>query len=414
MHSSSALKEDIVAMLGGKVNFYRVSDSLHDIIETVFSQSRLPGNADALILIKPNLNNDLIGLTGNSTDLRVLSRVVLELQKRGYYNIVVADGPNLGIARTGADVLRRLGVTNLCKALGVRSVDTNKMKSVRCDLGNNLKTEIAHIYFQADFFINIPSIKTHAETLLSCCMKNYIGINAQQCKRQMHKQLAGSIVALNRLLPADLNLVDGLIAMEGNGPGNGIPRRLDWIVSGENSALTDAVIARLLGLDPLREIPYLRESLRQGLILKEEVPQIYGISPLVHIIKPDPIKLVTRVFGHRLLGCVRDAIRPVFDNKTVRPLLYRQGIVQDLYDPAEAQVRYEFADNNGCSNCLQCIPYCPIELSLEVFLDKAKGCIQCGYCFWICNSNKIRMVGDKGYLFKHIERYKSYVEKLIS
>jgi hypothetical protein len=85
----------------------------------------LPQAMDARIVIKPNLNNDLVALTGNCVDLRVLGALIRGLKRRGYTDITVADGSNVGIDRRGIDSFARLRVDRFCEQLGVRLVNVN-------------------------------------------------------------------------------------------------------------------------------------------------------------------------------------------------------------------------------------------------------------------------------------------------
>jgi len=109
----------------------------------------LPASLSATILIKPNLNNDLTALTGNSTDLRVLAALMRALQARGYTDITIADGPNIGVYRKGIDVFGRLGVRALAKHLGVQLVDLNHAPSVEVELVTS-SVRVAEICLQAD------------------------------------------------------------------------------------------------------------------------------------------------------------------------------------------------------------------------------------------------------------------------
>jgi hypothetical protein len=83
-------------------------------------EHRLPVDRAARVVIKPNLNNDLVALTGNSVDLRVLDALLTELRARGYTDLTVADGSNVGVERRGINTLERLRVRPLCDRHGVR------------------------------------------------------------------------------------------------------------------------------------------------------------------------------------------------------------------------------------------------------------------------------------------------------
>lgn len=387
--------------------------SLSETLECIISKTALPDDRHAHLLLKPNLNNDLIGLTGNSTDLRVLRSVISSLQQRGYRNLTVADGPNLGIARTGADVMKRLGVRRLCRNLGVECSDINGGDFTQVTLNNKITIRIAKEFLNADCVINLPTVKTHAEVMFSCCMKNLIGMVVGTCKRRVHRDLVGSIVALNQITPISLNIVDGLIAMEGDGPGDGVPRQMNWILSGQDPFLTDAVIARLIGLGPFEEVPYLREAFEQGLVGKDDAVHISHMAPRLTILRPKRRKWTSCILGHWSLGWFRDVVRPLFDNQVVRPFLHCHGVVQDIYEAEEADVKFEFVESISCGDCSLCSDYCPMGLKHEDILDESKGCIQCGYCYWVCGTGKIRILGQKGYLSRHIERYKALIENAV-
>jgi uncharacterized protein (DUF362 family)/ferredoxin len=364
------------------------------------------------IVLKPNFNNDLNGLTGNSTDLRVLSAMIRVLKDYGFDHIVVADCPNLGIARTGANVLGRLGVAELCQYLGIRCEDANGDRGMEVVLENGIRTRIAGIFMNAENIICMPTIKTHAEAVLSCCLKNFIGVNIRNSKRELHRDLVGSIVAINKVLAVKFYVVDGLIAMEGDGPGDGIPRRLDWMLLADNPYLIDSVVARLIGLDPFVDVPYLDRAKRQGLIGQAESVAIMDIQPKANLLRAKPAGRMAKVAGHRSLGWLRDLVRPVFDNRVIRPFLKRHGFTQDIFEKDEANIRYLRADMSACNECSLCTDYCPIGLDSDRLLKRENGCIACGYCYWVCR-NRILVQGEAGYLARHIDRYKALVENAV-
>ena len=200
--------------------------SLRDIAPTVSKMLEyiaLPAESASTILVKPNLNNDLCALTGNSTDLRLVVAVIEALHERGYSDIVVADGPNIGTYRKGIDILERLGVRALCARFGIECVDLNYAPTAEIDLATG-PVRVARICLGADFFVNLPKLKTHAEAGMSLALKSLIGCVSATDKRLVHADLSANIVALNEAIHPDLIIADALIAMEGNGPGDGTPR----------------------------------------------------------------------------------------------------------------------------------------------------------------------------------------------
>ena len=126
----------------------------------------LPKDLATAIVIKPNLNNDLVALSGNCTDLRVLDALCGNLRRRGYTDITVADGSNVGIARRGISTFRRLRVDSLKVRYGVRTVDLNTDTGTPVVLHNDAHPEVANTILNADFLISVPKVKTHAEAQL--------------------------------------------------------------------------------------------------------------------------------------------------------------------------------------------------------------------------------------------------------
>ena len=68
----------------------------------------------------------------------------------------------------------------------------------------------------------------------------------------MHKHLDPLLASLHRILSPRLAIMDGIIGMEGRGPANGKPRRLDVILASRDSVALDATGMRLIGLEPSR------------------------------------------------------------------------------------------------------------------------------------------------------------------
>lgn len=225
-----------------------------DRLLTAF-EDRLPAT-DARILIKPNLNNDLVALVGNSSDLRVLAALLEGLLNRGYRDLVVADGSNVGVHRRGIDTQARLRVDRLVERYGVALMDLNEDTGVPVPLRAGGRPSVSQAVLEADFLITLPKVKTHAEAGLSCALKNQVGVCVGQDKREMHRDLGLNIVAINQAVQPDLVLVDGLVGMEGNGPGDGDPFRLGVLAMSDDSFLNDLAICRVVGM-PWRSVPYL-------------------------------------------------------------------------------------------------------------------------------------------------------------
>jgi ferredoxin len=242
---------------------------------------------------------------------------------------------------------------------------------------------------------------------MSAAVKNLMGCVVGTDTRLMHGDLAANLVRLNELITPDWTLVDGLVGMEGNGPGDGIPKRLNMLLSATDSFLLDLLIARMIGLNR-ENIPYLTIAHRMGHISDADMILVDGVEPLVEFEPPPRRGLVTRVLDHSLLGGVRDLSRPIHSSEAMRESLYRLGIIQDVYRQTDARIEQLVFNREKCDECGRCLTICPMQLPITSsdfgFLE-SPACLGCVYCVLICPHEAISIRGELGYLEDHLARY---------
>ena len=134
-----------------------------------------PRSKRSKVLLKPNLNANMNALSGNTTDLRLIAAVVEALKERGYQNITIGEGTNSGYYRNNISVISRLKVDELAKYYGVKVVDLNYSEPAYIDFEKGIKVGVAKECLEADFFINMPKLKTHFVVGMSVCLKNLMG-----------------------------------------------------------------------------------------------------------------------------------------------------------------------------------------------------------------------------------------------
>jgi uncharacterized protein (DUF362 family)/ferredoxin len=384
----------------------REQGQIRESVGSMLATVDLPGQSGATIVLKPNFNNDLSALTGNSTDLRVLVALIQSLQERGYTNLTLADGPNIGVYRKEVDVFGRLGIRALARHYAVHLVDLNHAPSLEVEVSTG-PVHVAELCLQADCLISVPKIKTHAEAGMSAAVKNLMGCVVGLDKRLMHRDLPANLVRLNEIVKPGWVLVDGLIGMEGNGPGDGSPRRLDMLVSGANPFLLDLLIAQLVGLDRI-SIPYLSLAHQRGHLSDADIALTDGIDPLARFEPPPARGRATRLLEHRMLAVARDVTRPVHSSEAARRLLYRVGVIQDVYRQADARIDVLTLKPQLCDQCGRCLDFCPLGLPITDpgfdFLNSPE-CVGCLYCAFVCPRAAIAIEGELGYLEEHLDRY---------
>ena len=72
------------------------------------------------------------------------------------------------------------------------------------------------------------------------------------------------IYDLTKVRVPDLCLIDGVIAHEGAGPVDGLPKPLGLFIGGTDPVATDHACARIMGVNP-RQVPHLRLAMKNGL-----------------------------------------------------------------------------------------------------------------------------------------------------
>ncbi|MBI5421921.1 DUF362 domain-containing protein [Candidatus Peregrinibacteria bacterium] len=377
-------------------------------------EHKLPADRDTPIVIKPNLNNDLVALTGNCVDLRVLSGICAGLRDRGYRDITLCDGSNVGIARRGISTFRRLRVEKLQELYGIKIVDLNHDEGRQIVLHRDAHPQIAKTVLDAGFLISVPKIKTHCEAQLSCAMKNWVGIARGQDKRHMHYDLGRNIFAINEVVMPDLVIVDGIVGMEGNGPGDGEPFRFGQLIISDNAFLNDFVVARLIDL-PWTMIPYLVHAMEAGHMTPALQQDIELNVPVIRAIKraPERTKLA-ELAEARSLEWLKRTVRPIVQKPEVTEIAYKLKIVQDVYFLEDDTLKLVGRKAGSCGECNRCEEFCPTGLTREEIGVKTEmpDCVQCLYCWWVCPKEALTLEGKPEFMQRQIDRYKAKIHHL--
>lgn len=376
----------------------------------------LPASKDSLILLKPNLNSYMNALTGNTTDLRILAVLIEYLQERGYRRILIGEGTSSGFYRTGIDVMGRLMVRALARKYQVETLDFNQAPYQEISFEGGVKARVARICLEADLFINLPKLKTHFETGLSACLKNMMGcLVGLPEKQKTHRSLGKNILNLNRHLKPHLHIVDGLVAMEGNGPSAGTPVGLGVIVLGTDPYLVDLACARLAQMD-FRKVRYLKEAQRQGLLRQEHHALAKALPLNGHSRKfrePQVNPFVALVNHPRWQHyIVRVRLLPFFDRLFATSwggrFLEATGLRQDVFMIQDAHCQGLKARAEACAPCQErlCLDFCPAGLTEPAAIgDEVAGCFHCLYCYLVCPQRAIEFQGELGFLKVQLERY---------
>jgi len=199
-----------------------------------------------LVVIKPNvcypknIENMII------TDPRMLETVINMVKQRTKNVLIVESDERSGTAEKRVIGTGVMDVIKKCDAeflnLSQDEVEEHKVAG--------LTIQIPKTVLRANYFINLPKVKTNSFVMLSIAMKNMFGIIASKRKSQFHSKLADVLVYVNQAVQQHLIVADGIVAMEGLGPIHGSRVDLGLIISGKNPVTVDAACCHLMGFNP--------------------------------------------------------------------------------------------------------------------------------------------------------------------
>ena len=229
------------------------------------SSSSMPsGNSrpDMRIGIKPNLVTPTPASFGATTHPEIVAGIVEYLQERGYRDITIAEGAWVG-DRT-SEAFDCCGYQSLADEYGVRLLDTQKDGSFSADCAG-MYLKISRCVRDIDFLINVPVLKGHCQTKITCALKNMKGLIPNSEKRRFHTLgLHRPIAHLNTAIRQDFIVVDHICG-DLNFEEGGSPVTRNCIMAALDPVLTDAYVCSLLGY-AVGDVPYvsLAESLGTG------------------------------------------------------------------------------------------------------------------------------------------------------
>ncbi len=205
---------------------------------------------DAAVVLKPNLCTAVTEKVVESNTHPELVAAVCEVLLTRTKNICIGESD--GLRQTAEEAFEASGYGKIARTLGVQLVNFSQLPwtKVRCEPAGEI--ELPRLLLEADVFITLPVLKTHALTYFTGALKNQWGCLPQYDRILFHKHLDPLLATLHRVLRPQLSVMDGIVGMEGRGPANGKPRRMDVILASRDGVALDATAMRLVGLEPQR------------------------------------------------------------------------------------------------------------------------------------------------------------------
>jgi len=220
---------------------------------------------DKPVLIKVNFITTKTWETGATTDPIIVEALIQELGKANGRLFVVESDATVTRADRAAEAT---GMLELCNSYGVQFINLSRVeervtvKVPDCEILDNIA--VPRILLDS-YIVSAAKMKTHGDTTVTLGLKNMFGLLPDRFKGKYHiKGIDKVIVDINSVLRPSLVIIDGFVAMEGQGPVSGDPVRMDLVVAGEDAVATDATAARVMGFDP-NMIYHIRRCYEKGL-----------------------------------------------------------------------------------------------------------------------------------------------------
>lgn len=239
-----AIKEPAVSIVKIK---YDLDKSME---EALYLINDLEVDASSKIMIKPNMTTAAYPYLAITTNPKTVSTLIKYLIKKGAKkeNIVIAGQ---SVYAPIEDTLKKTGFGVLCKSYGIHFVDIAKSEFVEKEF-EGLKVKVTKQIFDNDVIINIPVLKTHLLFGISAALENMSRLIApddlmkmEQLAKERKIDLNEMIAKLHKILPKYITIGDGTIGMEGNGPLNGTPAFLNYLLASKDPVAHDTVFQEL-------------------------------------------------------------------------------------------------------------------------------------------------------------------------
>jgi uncharacterized protein (DUF362 family)/Pyruvate/2-oxoacid:ferredoxin oxidoreductase delta subunit len=348
-------------------------DEIFKQIEWLYSAANGPDPMGKKVLLKPNILSDDDPVKAITTHPAVVEAVIKYLQSKGA-TVFVGDSPTFD---TGKFTGEKSGIRQVVRNCGATWVRFNNSAITR--RVGTAAIKITAVVTMVDLIISLPKLKNHELMFFTGAMKNIFGLVPAFNKAIQHMnytdkyKLGKFLVDLEEVIKPHFHIMDGIIAMEGPGPGNGFPKKVNVLLASVNPLALDIIASRIVGYDPL-EIPTNKIALERGRLLKniDEII-VKGTDPETIVIK-DFKRINTGGATNIVLKYIKKKI-PILKRFDKRPVF----------------------DRNHCVSCAKCINICPVSIlcfdkkNKNSILFDDKKCIRCFCCQEVCRERAIEV-----------------------
>ncbi len=275
---------------------------------------------------------------------------------------------------------RKTGFLEVAEEFGIKLADFKNGREVHHEKGvQNKKFMVANGALDCDGIISLPKLKTHGLERVTGCIKNQFGCVPGALKGEFHVKLSSAIdfarmlVDLNSFLHPRLYVMDGIMAMEGNGPRGGKGKPMKVLLFSADPVALDATVCRMININP-EFVPTTTLGMEAGMgTWKQEEIELVGDLLESFVDKDFDVK--------------REAIKP-----------YSQGKGRSFL--RNALVSKPFIVAEKCTGCGTCVSVCPVTPKAVDWRDgnkkvppsyKYDSCIRCYCCQELCPEGAVEL-----------------------
>lgn len=232
--------------------------------------------------------------------------------------------------------------------------------------------DVSNWLLEQDVLINFSKLKSHGMMALSASVKNMFGIVPGVLKPEYHYRypnhddFANMLIDINEVFNCKLNLIDGIIAMEGNGPTQGEPRLIGALLAATKPYPLDVVACKIIDLN-IDNVYTVTESMKRGLTTDFEHIELN--HPIDEIIVKDFKNILpgkSMEFSEKFKGPFGKIINPIIAKVlTVKPKVKKKECI-------------------GCNKCANICPVNAIEMVNKKPVINRDKCIRCFCCQEFC------------------------------
>jgi len=313
------------------------------------------------VLLKPNLVVEKSKHLEATITNKSIIEAVCKILKKNNCKIFIGESSFTNTV----DCFKKSGLNEFVRKYNAKIVifEQDKLVKIRNSKAKILNSfPISKTLRNVDLVINLPKLKTHLLTKYTGAVKNLYGVIPGGLKQRLHRKAHGGRNFSNMLLDIyegispQLNIMDGVVGMEGQGPIAGAPVKSNLILCSKNAIALDMACSKLIGLKP-KKVYSNYYAVKRRLYPSYKF-ELVGMSKLPSL----KFNIPRGDSSSKLKGLFKE--KPIVVNKST---CERCGLCASKCPQKAIKLQpYPVVDRKKCIRCFCCMEICPTHsLSLE-------------------------------------------------